>query len=104
MLLSPLLANVCYTHILKRKRERKKKSEKESSRCQTPFIQIFKCITMTLNPKLKLCYQCMVRSFVGISESDVFISKHNKSYFYSTNYSVTSRMCISHHSENEDSC
>lgn len=55
MLLSPLLANACYIHILKRKRERERKGEKETVKCQTPFIQIFKCIAMDLNPQLKLC-------------------------------------------------
>lgn len=74
MLLSPLLANACYTHILKR--ERKQKSEKESAGFQTPFILIFKCITMILSPQMNLWYQCTLRSFVGVSESNVLTSKH----------------------------
>lgn len=104
MLLSPLLANACYIHILKRKRERERKGEKETVKCQTPFIQIFKCIAMDLNPQLKLCYQCTLRSYVGILESNVFLSKGNMHYFYRTNYSVRRKMCVDQHTENKDSC
>lgn len=103
MLLSPLLANACYTHILKRERERERKSEKETVKHKTPFISIFKCIAMDLNPQLKLCFKCTIRSSVGILETNVFLSKGNTCYFYSTNYSVRSKMCVPQHTENKDS-
>lgn len=81
MLLSPLLANACYTHILKRERERERKSEKDTVNYKTPFIPIFKCIAMVLNPQLKLHFKCTIRSLVSILETNVFLSKGNTSYF-----------------------
>lgn len=58
---------------------------------------------MDLNPRLK-SFKCTIRSLVDILETNVFLSKGNTCYFYSTNYSVRSKTCAPPTTENKDSC
>ena len=102
MLLSPLLANACYTHILKREKERKKEWERDCQ-VQDSIHPNFQMHCYGFKPTTKACFKCTVRSLVSILKTNVFLSKGNTTYFYSTNYSMRSKMCGPQHTENKDS-